>query len=170
MSFVMTGAPLAMVGCGLSTDQAALGISWHVLAMYGPSFFTGKLISRFGKVRIVAAGLTLLVACALVSLSGLHLWQFWTALVLLGCGWNFSFIGATAMITETYRPSEKNKVQGTHDLMLFATVAFSSLMSGRVYDAYGWEVLNWIVFPVVLACFAALGTLSRRQAAGRSAS
>jgi len=170
MSFVMTGAPLAMVGCGLSTDQAALGISWHVLAMYGPSFFTGKLVSRFGKNRIVAAGLMLLVACALVSLSGLHLWQFWTALVLLGCGWNFSFIGATAMITETYRPSEKNKVQGVHDLMLFATVAFSSLMSGRVYDAYGWAVLNWIVFPVVIACFAALGVLSLRSAAHRSAS
>jgi MFS family permease len=170
MSFVMTGAPLAMVGCGLSTDQAALGISWHVLAMYGPSFFTGKLIARFGKERIIVAGLALLFCCALVSLSGLHLWQFWSALVLLGCGWNFGFIGATTMITETYRPSEKNKVQGTHDLMLFATVAFSSLMSGRVYDAYGWDVLNWIVFPVVLACFVALGSLSLRPSAGGSAS
>jgi MFS family permease len=170
MSFVMTGAPLAMVGCGLSTDQAALGISWHVLAMYGPSFFTGRLISRFGNKRIIAAGLTLLVACALVSLSGLHLWQFWTALVLLGCGWNFSFIGATTMITETYHPSEKNKVQGVHDFMLFATVAFCSLMSGRVYDAYGWEVLNWIVFPAVLACFAALGALSFREAVSHSVS
>lgn len=168
MSFVMTGAPLAMVGCGLSTDQAALGISWHVLAMYGPSFFTGKLISRFGKERIIAIGLMLLVGCALVSLSGIHLWQFWAALVLLGAGWNFGFIGATAMIAETYRPLEKNKVQGTHDLLLFATVAFSSLMSGRVYNDYGWDVLNWIVLPVVLACFAALGALSLRKTRERA--
>jgi len=170
MSFVMTGAPLAMVGCGLSTDQAALGISWHVLAMYGPSFFTGKLISRFGKEKIIAFGLALLVGCALVSLSGIHLWQFWMALVLLGAGWNFGFIGATAMIAETYRPSERNKVQGAHDLMLFATVAFSSLMSGRVYNGYGWDALNWIVFPVVLACFAALFALSLTKARERHAS
>ena len=159
MSFVMTGAPLAMVGCGLSEDDATLGISWHVMAMFGPSFFTGSLIHRFGAERIVATGLVLLIGCATVALSGLHLWQFWTALILLGLGWNFGFIGATAMVATSYRPSEKSKVQGFHDFVLFGSVAFSSLMSGAIYNAWGWTMLNWVVFPVVALCFVALGTL-----------
>lgn len=159
MSFVMTGAPLAMVGCGLSEDDATLGISWHVMAMFGPSFFTGTLIHRFGAERIVATGLILLIGCAVVALSGLALWQFWTALILLGLGWNFGFIGATAMVAASYRPSEKSKVQGFHDFVLFGSVAFSSLMSGAIYNAWGWTMLNWIVFPVVALCFVALGTL-----------
>ncbi|MDX8525696.1 MFS transporter [Mesorhizobium sp. MSK_1335] len=159
MSFVMTGAPLAMVGCGLSEDNATLGISWHVMAMFAPSFFTGSLIHRFGAERIVATGLVLLIGCAAVALSGLALWQFWTALILLGLGWNFGFIGATAMVAASYHPSEKGKVQGFHDFVLFGSVAFASLMSGAIYNAWGWTMLNWIVFPVVVLCFVALGTL-----------
>lgn len=159
MSFVMTGAPLAMVGCGLSTDDATLGISWHVMAMFAPSFFTGSLIHRFGAERIVAAGLALLIGCAVVALSGLALWQFWTALILLGLGWNFAFIGATAMVADSYHPSEKSKVQGFHDFVLFGSVAFASLMSGMIYNAWGWEMLNWIIFPVTALCFVALGAL-----------
>ena len=147
----MTGAPLAMVGCGLSADDATLGISWHVMAMFAPSFFTGSLIHRFGAERIVAVGLVLLIGCAVVALSGIALWQFWTALILLGLGWNFGFIGATAMVAASYRPSEKGKVQGFHDFVLFGSVAFASLMSGAVYNAWGWEMLNWIVFPVAAA-------------------
>ncbi|TIY08407.1 MAG: MFS transporter, partial [Mesorhizobium sp.] len=169
MSFVMTGAPLAMVGCGLSTDDATLGISWHVMAMFAPSFFTGSLIYRFGAERIVATGLVLLVGCAVVALSGLALWQFWTALILLGLGWNFGFIGATAMVADSYRPSEKGKVQGFHDFVLFGSVAFASLMSGTVYNAWGWEMLNWIVFPVTVLCFVALGVLKMTGARPTSA-
>ena len=168
MSFLMTGAPLAMVGCGFSTDQATLGISWHVMAMFAPSFFTGRLIHRFGAERIVATGLLLLIACAIVGLSGIQLWQFWSALILLGLGWNFGFIGATAIVADTYRPSEKGKVQGFHDFVLFGSVAFASLMSGAVYNAYGWEMLNWIVFPVIALCLGALAWLrgsNRRTAA-----
>lgn len=160
MSFVMTGAPLAMVGCGFSPDEATLGISWHVMAMFGPSFFTGRLIQRFGAERIVALGLFLLIGCAIVALSGIALWQFWTALILLGLGWNFGFIGSTAIVADTYRPSEKGKVQGFHDFVLFGAVAFASLMSGAVYNAYGWEMLNWIVFPVCVISLAALASLS----------
>lgn len=156
MSLVMTGAPLAMVGCGFSTDQATLGISWHVMAMYAPSFFTGRLIHRFGVETIIATGLGILIACALVALSGIALWQFWLALILLGLGWNFGFIGATAMVSETYRPSERGKVLGVHDFVLFTTVAFASLMSGNVYNDYGWEMLNWIVIPVSLLCLVVL--------------
>ncbi|MEI9422158.1 MFS transporter [Mesorhizobium sp. Cs1299R1N1] len=159
MSFVMTGAPLAMVGCGLSEDDATLGISWHVMAMFGPSFFTGSLIHRFGAERVVATGLLLLTGCAVVALSGLALWQFWTALILLGLGWNFSFIGATAMVAASYHPSEKGKVQGFHDFVLFGSVACASLMSGMVYNAWGWTMLNWMIFPVAALCFVALGAL-----------
>ncbi|TIO10251.1 MFS transporter [Mesorhizobium sp.] len=164
MSFVMTGAPLAMVGCGLSTDDATLGISWHVMAMFAPSFFTGSLIHRFGAERIVATGLVLLIGCAVIALSGLALWQFWTALILLGLGWNFGFIGATAMVADSYRPSEKGKVQGFHDFVLFGSVAFASLMSGAVYNAWGWDMLNWIIFPVTVLCFVALGVLKMTSA------
>jgi MFS family permease len=160
MVFVMTGAPLAMVGCGFSTDEATLGISWHVMAMFGPSFFTGRLIARFGVERIVAAGLLILTACAIVALSGIHLWQFWTSLILLGLGWNFGFIGATAIVAGTYRPAEKAKVQGFHDLILFSSTAFASLMAGAAYNFGGWNLLNWIVFPVAAICLVAVGWLA----------
>jgi MFS family permease len=163
MSFVMTGAPLAMVGCGFTSEQATLGISWHVMAMYAPSFFTGRLVSRYGAERIVAAGLVLLLACAAVALSGIELWQFWTSLILLGLGWNFGFIGATSMIAESYRPSEKNRAQGFHDFVLFSSVAFGSLMSGLTYNAWGWDMLNWVVFPICLVCLAALALLRARR-------
>ncbi|ODT05755.1 MAG: MFS transporter [Mesorhizobium sp. SCN 65-20] len=159
MTFVMTGAPLAMVGCGFSPDEATLGISWHVMAMFGPSFFTGRLIRRFGPERMVAIGILLLIGCAVVALSGIALWQFWTALILLGLGWNFGFIGATAIVATAYRPSEKSKVQGFHDFVLFGAVALASLMSGAVYNAYGWDMLNWMVFPVCAVSLVALAML-----------
>lgn len=162
MTFVMTGAPLAMVGCGFSSDQATLGISWHVMAMFGPSFFTGRLIHRFGAERIVATGLMLLVCCGVVALSGIALWQFWTALILLGLGWNFGFIGATSIVAESYRPSEKGRVQGFHDFVLFGAVALASLSSGAVYNGWGWEMLNWVIFPICMVCLASLGTLRWR--------
>ena len=164
MSYVMTGAPLAMVASGITTDMATLGIQWHVMAMFAPSFFTGSLIARFGKERIVAAGLTILAACGIVGLSGVTLGHFWIALVLLGIGWNFGFIGATAMLAETHRASEKGRAQGLNDLILFSCVAFASLMSGQTLNAFGdmltgWDAINWAIFPVVLVCLAALGSL-----------
>ena len=155
MSFVMTGAPLAMVHHGHSVEHSTLGIQWHVLAMFAPSFFTGHLISKFGKETIIATGLLILVACALVALSGLGLMHFWGSLILLGLGWNFGFIGATALVTETYRPEEKNKAQGANDVILFGSVALASLMSGQVLNALGWDFLNYVIFPVT-----ALGLLA----------
>ena len=178
MSFLMTGAPLAMVGCGYTADQATLGISWHVIAMFAPSFFTGKLIARFGKETIVASGLFILILCGLIALSGIQLWQFWLALVLLGVGWNFGFIGSTAMLTDTYRFSEKNKVQGVHDFILFTTVAIASLMSGATLNMFnvsaeaGWVALNLVLLPIATICLVVLGLhvlTNRRRALAETA-
>ncbi len=169
MTFLMTGAPIAMVAAGCTQEQAFLGISWHVLAMYAPSFFTGSLIVKFGRERIIIAGLMMLVVTAMVGLHGESLSHFWTALILLGLGWNFAFIGATAMVADSYRPSEKGAAQGFHDAVLFGLVAFASLMSGVVFNAGGWHTQNFIVFPVVAICLGALLTLAAIQKRARLA-
>jgi MFS family permease len=171
MSLVMTAAPLAMIGCGFSQGEAALGIQWHVLAMYGPSFFTGRLIVRFGKDRIVIAGMALLTACALVGISGISLAHFWITLILLGLGWNFGFIGATAMLAETYRPEERGKVQGLNDFLVLGSAATASLLSGKLIGGPGWTFINMIVFPVVILSLVALtwAFLMRRTSGGEKA-
>lgn len=154
MSFVMTAAPLAMVGCGHSVGDAALGIQWHVLAMFGPSFFTGKLIARFGKETITATGLLLTAIAAIVGLSGLSVAHFWLALVLLGIGWNFGFIGATALVTDCYRPEERVKVQAANDFLVFGSVAIASFSAGGLLNHGGWDSVNWLVFPPVAIALA----------------
>ena len=166
MTFMMTGAPLAMViGCGFPSELATLGIQWHVLAMFGPSFFTGVLITRFGAEKVVAAGLVILMACAIVAHMGVELWNFWLALILLGAGWNFGFIGATSIVSSSYRPHEADKVQGFHDIILFGTVAVSSFSSGQVFTAWGWSVMNLVIWPVAGFCLILVLTLifSRTQ-------
>lgn len=165
MSFVMTGAPLAMVHHGHSVDHATLGIQWHVMAMFAPSLFTGHLITRFGKETIVATGLLILVACGIVALLGIELMHFWGSLVLLGIGWNFGFIGATAMVTDTYTPEEKNKAQGANDFILFGSVAFASFLSGFSLNAYGWDFLNLAIFPIVGLALISLFWLGKRKVA-----
>ena len=168
MSLLMTAAPLAMVASHHGHDNAALGIQWHVLAMFAPSFVTGALIARFGKEPIIAAGLALLTACALVALAGVELVNFWVALILLGVGWNFGFIGATAMLTETYRPEEKGKVQGLNDFLVFGSVAVASLASGHLFATVGWERINWVALPIIAVCAVALATTAvgrRREVA-----
>ena len=164
MTFMMIGAPLAMViGCGFPSELATLGIQWHVLAMFAPSFFTGMLISRFGAERVVAAGLFVLMACAVVAHMGVELWNFWAALVLLGMGWNFGFIGATAIVSSSYRPHEADKVQGFHDIVLFGTVALSSFASGQVFTTWGWSVMNLVIWPVAGTCLALIVFLLLKQ-------
>lgn len=149
MTFMMTGAPLAMViGCGFSPEMATLGIQWHVLAMFAPSFFTGMLIQRFGAEKVVAAGLVILMGCATVAHAGIALWNFWGALILLGVGWNFGFIGSTAIVASSYRPHEADKVQGFHDIILFGAVALASFSSGKVFNAYGWQTINLLFWPI----------------------
>ena len=149
MTFVMTASPVAMVGHGHSVDHAALGIQWHVLAMFVPSFFTGTLIQRFGKERVAAVGLMLTASSGAVALGGLDIAHFWIALILLGVGWNFGFIGATAMVTETHTPEERGKAQGANDFIIFGVVACASFFSGNLLHASGWETINWLIFPAV---------------------
>lgn len=156
MNFLMTATPLAMIGCGHSVQDATLGIQWHILAMYGPSFFTGHLIERFGKILMTTLGLILIAVAGIVALSGLSVAHFWLTLILLGAGWNFGFIGATSMVTDCYRPEEKNRVQALNDFLVFGCVAVASFSSGHVLATGGWTAVNMIVFPFVAVILAAL--------------
>ncbi len=162
MNLMMTSAPLAMVDCGHSVGNATLGIQWHTLAMFAPSFVTGTLIARFGVVRVIAAGLTLIGMSALVGFSGLTVAHFWTALVLLGIGWNFGFIGATTMVTDCYRPEERAKVQAFNDFLIFGTMALGSFASGGMLAYFGWYLVNLVMLPVVAAAGAMLAWLALR--------
>jgi len=164
MTFMMTAAPLAMIGCGHSVGAAALGIQWHILAMFGPSFFTGRLISRFGKGRVTAAGLVLIALSAIIGLSGITIAHFWITLILLGVGWNFGFIGATALVTDCYRPEERAKVQAANDFLIFGSVALASFSSGKLLSAGGWETVNWLVFPPVAIALLLLAWQQRTKA------
>jgi MFS family permease len=149
MNLVMTSAPLAMKMCGLSLSDSNFGIQWHIVAMYGPSFFTGALIARFGAPRVVAAGLLLEACGAIIGLSGITAMHFWATLIVLGIGWNFGFVGASALVLETHRPEERNKVQAFNDFLVFGMMAVGSFSSGQLLANYGWAAVNWVVFPPV---------------------
>ncbi|SFK02014.1 MFS transporter [Bradyrhizobium sp. Gha] len=167
MNLVMTSAPLAMKMCGLSLSDSNFGIQWHIVAMYGPSFFTGALIARFGAPRIVAAGLLLEAGAACIGLSGITALHFWATLIVLGMGWNFSFIGASALVLETHRPQERNKVQAFNDFLVFGMMAIGSFSSGQLLANYGWSAVNTVVFPPVAIGLVALSLASwarRRRA------
>ena len=162
MNMVMTAAPLAMKMCGLSLSQSNLGIQWHILGMYAPSFVTGSLIGRFGAKRIVALGLALEVVAALVDLHGVSVAHFWTGLILLGVGWNFGFIGASAMVVAAHRPEERTKVQSFNDFVIFGTMAVGSFASGQMLAGGGWSLVNMIVFPPAAIGLVALVWLALR--------
>src|ERR1700749_4068409 len=139
MNLVMTSAPLAMKMCGLSVSDSNFGIQWHIVAMYGPSFFTGSLIARFGAPVIVAVGLALEAVAATIGLTGITAPHFWATLIVLGVGWNFGFIGASALVLETHLPQEKNKVQAFNDFLVFGMMAIGSFSSGPLPAQYWWE-------------------------------
>lgn len=165
MNFLMTSAPLAMRMCGHSQESSNLGIQWHVIAMYAPSFFTGGLITRFGAQRVVMAGLVLTGLSVAVGLMGVDIAHFWLTLILLGVGWNFGFIGASALVLECHRPEEKNRVQSFNDFIVFGAVAFGSFLSGGLLTSYGWNTVLWLSFvPLVLAT----GVLARSEVKRRS--
>ncbi len=157
MNLVMTSTPLAVVGCGFGTGRASDVVSAHVLAMFAPSFFTGHLIARFGAERIVAIGLAILLAAGLVALEGVELTNFFGALILLGLGWNFGFIGATTMLSRAHAPSERGRVQGLNDAMVFGLVTVASLASGGLMNCSGGDVVQgWTAVNLAMAPFLAL--------------
>ncbi|WP_448651253.1 MFS transporter [Pseudomonas fluorescens] len=155
MNFLMTAAPLAMHLCGHSQASANLGLQWHVIAMYAPSFFTGHLITRFGAVRVSVAGLALTGLSAGVGLGGIEVMHFDGSLILLGLGWNFGFLGASALVLECHRPEEKTRVQSLNDFIVFGVMAIGSFSSGGLLSAYGWNTVLWVSFlPLILAAVA----------------
>ena len=166
MSLLMTATPLAMGFCGYPYASAAGVIAAHVIAMFGPSFFTGSLIQRFGVLNVMLVGTATMFACVGVALSGELVMNFWWALVLLGIGWNFMFVGGTTLLTEAYRPSEKAKTQGLNEIIIFGVQALSSFASGVLVNTAGWRMLNYVSLPLlVLAGAAALWLLLRRRVA-----
>ena len=166
MNLLMTSAPLAMKLCGLPISNSNFGIQWHVVGMYGPSFFTGSLIARFGATTIAVAGLLLEAAAAAIGLSGITAPYFWATLIVLGVGWNFSFVAASALVLETHLPQEKNKVQAFNDFLVFGVVAIGSFSSGQLLAHYGWSTVNMVVFPPVMLGLVVLVTaaFARRSA------
>ncbi|TMH82422.1 MAG: MFS transporter [Betaproteobacteria bacterium] len=163
MNLLMTATPLAMGICGHPYRAAATVIGWHVIGMFGPSFFTGSLIRRFGVLQVMFAGALLLYVVVAIALSGVSIPHFWLALVLLGVGWNFLYIGGTTLITEACTPPERAKTQGANDLIIFVVMATSSFSSGLLLEKSGWQMLNYFALPFVTAAAIALLWLLARH-------
>jgi MFS family permease len=169
MNLLMTATPLAMGLCGHPYSSAATVIQWHVIGMFAPSFVTGSLIRRYGVLRIMSAGVVLESLCVAIALSGALVLNFWWALVLLGIGWNFLYVGGTTLLTECYRPSEKAKAQGMHDFLVFLTTATSSFSSGLLMNRNGWDMLNYTALPVLAVIAAAITWLALQRRAALAA-
>ena len=165
MSFVMAASPLAIVMCGLDKTEAPITIFVHVMGMFVPAFFTGTLISRFGVFNVMVAGIALLVLGVVVALTGITEWHFRIALGLNGVGWNFLFVGATTLLTTTYRPAERGKAQAFNDFMVFGTTALASLMASIVLEVKGWAVLNYVALVLVLVALLLIGIYRLRNPA-----
>ena len=170
MNLLMVATPLAMNFCGHPFKEGVFVLEWHVVGMFLPSFFTGDLIKRFGAMKVIITGTLLNFVAIGIALSGVTVAHFWFALVVLGIGWNFMFIGGTALLTETYEPHEKSRVQGFNDMLVFATMAVSSSSAGVLVNAKGWEIVNYAAMPfVTVALVAAMWLLLRSAAAPRPA-
>jgi MFS family permease len=164
MTLVMSATPLAMHGCGFDFYASATVIQAHVVAMFLPSFFTGQLIKRFGLLTIIIAGALIEMVCAVINLTGITFAHFLIANVFVGLGWNFCFVGGTTLLTETYRPSERAKVQGTHDFLVYSSTALAAGLSGLLHAQAGWIVVNVAAFPL-LAVVVFLALRQRRAMA-----
>jgi MFS family permease len=163
MNLLMTATPLAMGACGHGYGDAATVIASHVVGMYAPSFFTGDLIKRFTAIRVMLAGVLLNMACVVIAVAGIRLAHFWWSLVLLGIGWNFMYVGATTLLTETYRPEERAKAQGGNDAFVFVTMGVSSFASGLILEKNGWQTLNYAAVPFLVLAGLALAWLGARN-------
>jgi MFS family permease len=156
MNFLMTSTPIAMQVCGHPFGDAAFVISSHVVAMFTPSLITGRLIRRFRVLPVMLVGALLNLVCIGVALAGLAVMNFWWAMVLLGVGWNFLYIGGTSLLTETYRPEERAKAQGANDQVIFIMMVLSSFTSGMTVTTAGWERVNLMALPLVALVSAAI--------------
>ena len=156
MNLVMTSTPLAIVGNGFTTNHAADVVRWHVVAMFAPSFVTGHIIARVGHLPVIGTGLLLLGVCSGIALSGVDLHHFYFALVALGFGWNFGFVGATSLLATAHSREEQAKVQGFNDFLVFGLVAFASFSSGALLNAFGWTAVQLAVVPSVLVALATI--------------
>ena len=155
MNFIMIATPLAMHHHAHPFADTAFVIQWHVFGMFVPSFFTGQLIRKFGTANIMLAGVLLLGLCVGINFTGTTVVHFWSALIFLGLGWNFLFVGATTQLTETYRPNERARAQALNDFIVFGTVAVTSLSSGAVQNILGWQTINMAVIPFLIVVFLA---------------
>lgn len=150
MNLLMTATPLAMLDCGLSFPDTAFVIQWHVVGMFLPSFWTGRIIARYGAPKVIAIGAVTNLASVGINVAGLDLGNFVAGLFLLGLGWNFMFIGGTTLLTQSHRPAEAAKVQGLNDLLMFTTVSLSALTAGALQQSVGWHAMNLAAIPAVL--------------------
>lgn len=166
MNLLMNATPLAMDFCGLGFGDTAFVLQWHVIGMFAPSFFTGHLIARAGALNVLLAGAALMAACIAIAVAGQSLMHFWWALLVLGVGWNFLFVGGTTLLTEACAPAEKAKTQGLNDFIMFFTMAGSSFSSGLLVTSAGWSTLNRVALPFVALTALASGALwlKRRRA------
>ncbi|MBD1911821.1 MULTISPECIES: MFS transporter [unclassified Leptolyngbya] len=166
MAFLMTATPLAMVAMQHPFPSAASVIQWHVLGMFAPSFFTGFLITRFGVLTMLLLGAVLNLLCVGTNLMGDSTSHFHLALTLLGVGWNFMYVSATTLLTETYTPAEKAKTQATHDFLMYTFVAFCTYLSGELLDRFGWVTLNYAAIPALVVAMASVLWLMRQRQRG----
>jgi MFS family permease len=169
MNLLMAATPLAMLACQHPFSDAAFVIQWHVVGMFAPSFFTGSLIHRFGLTRVMLTGVVLNLVCVAIAVSGVDVMHFWLSMLLLGVGWNFLFVGATSLLTESHTAAERAKVQGVNDAAIFVTLVASSLASGALFSFQGWQAMNFYAVPVLLLAGAGIFWLaSRRRSAARA--
>lgn len=164
MNFLMTAAPLAMHLCGLPRASASTGLQWHVIAMYAPSFFTGHLIARYSAPRVALVGLLLIGLSVSVGLWGQSVNHFWGLLVLLGVGWNFGFLGASAMVLDCHTPQEATRVQALNDFLVFGVMALGSMASGGVLALRGWSGVLWVALVPLGAALMLVGARARTKA------
>ncbi len=161
MNLIMTSTPLAMKTHTMTLGAVALVIQWHVVSMFAPSFFTGRLIDRFGLIRIFSCGIALNFFCIIINFLGETVWHFMLALILLGVGWNFLFVGGTTLLTDTYNEAEKAKTQAANDFCVFSTVAVTALSAGALHHLFGWRTVNLVAVPLLLGIVAAVIWLRR---------
>jgi predicted MFS family arabinose efflux permease len=164
MILVMAATPISMVDCGLTFNDAAFVIQWHGLAMFAPSFATGALIQRFGSLRMIAAGLVLNVVCMAIHLAGVDFANFLLGLAALGLGWNFMYVGGTALLTESYRPAEKEMAQAANDTIVFAAISLATFASGALQNTLGWQAVNAAIAAPLVLVVLVLSLLKRRPA------